>query len=125
MSPSKAVRSDPPAVLGVALAPGKGGGGGATPGGIGGGGGGGAVPVGKGGGGGTPALLSGNGGAGGGAAAALGKGGAGGGELGLATLAGLPGPEEEPLLSNDERGRGGPIVPKSSEASCLAPPPAR
>ena len=119
------MRSGPPAALDAAPAPGKGGGGGAPPGGMGGGGGGGAVPVGKGGGGGTPALLSGNGGAGGGGAEELGKGGAGGGELGLAILAGLPGTEEEPLLSSDERGRGGPMVPKRREASCLAPPPVR
>ena len=126
------MRSGAPVALGVVPAPGNGGGGGAPPEGIGGGGGGGgggAAPVGNGGGGGTPTPPSGNGGAGGGGgggAAAVGTGGAaGGGEAGLAMLAGLPGPDEEPLVSRDESGRGGPRVPNRREASCLAPPPAR
>lgn len=70
------------------------------------GGGGGALPVGRGGGGGAPE--EGIGGAGGGLAVAL---------TGLCV--------DGVLLSIDERGRGGAIVPKSRDASCFAPPPGR
>lgn len=48
--------------------------------------------------------------------------GAGGGLLGEA-IAGLSGAEA--AFSREERGRGGPMVPKRMAASCLAPPPVR
>lgn len=114
MPPSKALLSGAPAGLAApGNAPGIGGGGGAPPEGIGGGGG--ALPVGKGGGGG--ALPVGRGGGGG----AL-ENGAGGGLPALLTGLEVVG---VPLLSMEERGRGGAIVPKSREASCFAPPPGR
>jgi hypothetical protein len=102
-----------PAGLGGPL-PGIGGGGGAPPDGIGGGGG--ALPVGSGGGGG--AFPVGNGGGGG--APEEGIGGAGGG---LVALTGLC--VEGVLLSMEDNGRGGAIVPNRSDASCFAPPPGR
>lgn len=75
--------------------------------------------AGIGGGGGAPPLGGGGGPGGGGGAPLEGKGGGGGIPAGDVT-AGLS--ARGLLLSIEDRGRGGAMVPKSIEASCLAPP---